>query len=550
MIKNNTNNRGASPIIGVILLIVVFVGLISILSFNIFSTGVGEVDKSYDINTNIEEHSDGIIVSVLRNENVDRLIIRHEDGSEIIIDEDMQSSYNAEFGPGKYQLIGERDNNQRVLSQKRIYKQILNITVPEEVSTNENVAYDIETNFDENEIDSYNWNFGDGTISTEENPDYEYTESDIYNIEIDVDVGDEEVSNNTNIIVDSTLPNPTEPDDTQTILDNMDGDGTESSPYIIMDDYDLQAIVEELDADYKLGRNIDASKTINWNNNAGFNSIGDDNVAFTGSLDGDSHIIEGIGINRASTSYIGLFGKTDSSMISNIGIENADITGQSEVGILVGESIASDIQNSYSTGDVVGEGSFRTGGLVGYHKDNSTISESYSNVTIQSNGNNIGGLTGKNEGSQISKSYSIGNLNGEDNNIGGLSGANTMSGEITQSYSHVDITGSGNTYVGGVIGYNKQGNIDRIYGTGLIDSDGTIGGLIGNNEDMFADSYWDEQSTALSVGIGSDSGNSENIIGLNTDEMQGESAEINMDIFNFTDIWRTNTEPDDYPILR
>lgn len=326
----------------------------------------------------------------------------------------------------------------------------------------------------------------------------------------------------------------------------MDGDGSESNPYIIRDDHELQSVTEQLDANYKLGRDINASKTVQWYNGDGFEPLGNDSTAFTGSLNGSGYIIEGISINRPSTSFIGLFGKTNSSNISNVGIENIDVTGQSEVGGLVGNSINSDINNSYSQGMLFGEGSFRAGGLVGYNKDNSNISYSYSNTKVQSDGNNVGGLAGKNENSTIIKSYSIGDVNGSNNNLGGLVGANIIGGEITQSYAQGNITGSDNIYVGGVVGYNKEGTIDRVYGTGTINSGGIIGELIGSNKDTLIDSYWDTESTNQFSGIGNDTGNTTNINGLITNKMQGSNAESNMDaFFDFTNTWTTITE--DYP---
>ena len=307
----------------------------------------------------------------------------------------------------------------------------------------------------------------------------------------------------------------------------MDGDGSESNPYIIRDDHELQSVTEQLDANYKLGRDINASKTVQWYNGDGFEPLGNDSTAFTGSLNGSGYIIEGISINRPSTSFIGLFGKTNSSNISNVGIENIDVTGQSEVGGLVGNSINSDINNSYSQGMLFGEGSFRAGGLVGYNKDNSNISYSYSNTKVQSDGNNVGGLAGKNENSTIIKSYSIGDVNGSNNNLGGLVGENN-NGTVSNSYSTGNV--SGEKEVGGLVGENSNGNISNSYWN----SDSKI---TENSKDVST-----EDSTDLSTD------NTKSAVPLTTSQMQGSSASSSMSGFDFTDTWSTVTG--DYPELQ
>lgn len=549
MITHTKNISGVTPVIGVILLVAIFTLTVSLISFNLFSSNTGVVDADIDADIDFQQHDAGVVVSVWQNENIDNLFIRYNDDEEVTIELDSQEpTTNIDFGPGSYYLIAEYDDNkQRIISTKRVAEKI-QINIPDSASTDETIQYSIDTNVNENNITSYQWDFGDGNTSSESNPEHFYSDNGTYttNITITLD-DDEELSEEKDILVDSSFSSREEPDNTGDVLANMSGSGTESNPYIILNEYDLQAVSEDLSAYYELGDNINTSNTINWNNGNGFESLGNSSDPFTGNLNGNDYIITGLGIDRPETSFVGLFGNVNTASISNVGLENIYINGQSEVGGLVGSNINGNIDNSYSTGVVEGTGNFRTGGLVGYNTDDSTISNSFSTTTIQSNGNNIGGIAGKNENSTIIQSYAISDLSGDNNNIGGLVGTN-VGGEIIQSYAQGDINGQNNTYVGSVVGYNRQGTIDRVYGTGLINSEGTIGGLVGNNEDTITDSYWDTESTNQLDSIGSNSGDATNLTGLNTVEMTGSEAEDNMTTFDFIDIWYTLNE--EYPILQ
>jgi hypothetical protein len=65
------------------------------------------------------------------------------------------------------------------------------------------------------------------------------------------------------------------------------------------------------------------------------------------------------------------------------------------------------------------------------------------------------------------------------------------------------------------------------------------------------DSYWDTKETKQTNAVGSEAGGSVvgEVEGLQTDEMQGVSAESNMSALDFTNTWETVTDPDSYPVL-
>jgi hypothetical protein len=348
----------------------------------------------------------------------------------------------------------------------------------------------------------------------------------------------------------------------------MNGTGSRESPYEISTANDLQAM-QDLSANYIVVNDIDASGTVNWNNGQGFNPIGDNDVRFTGSLDGKTSDISGLNIKRQSEFYVGLFGAIGAGgEVKNVSVINVNITGKNQVGSLVGRNYKGNISNSYSTGNVTGgynnvgglvgytykgniSNSYSTGnvtggedvgGLVGDNDKNGTISNSYSTGNVTGESYDTGGLVGENDnGSTISNSYSTGNVSGELYDVGGLVGSNNGS-TISNSYSTGNVTGE--EEVGGLVGENDNGTVSNSYSTGNVTGDITVGGLIGNSSSgSVSDSYWDINSTGQSSSAGLP-----DINGLTTSEMQGSSDSINMSGFEFTDTW--STVEGDYPELK
>ena len=125
-----------------------------------------------------------------------------------------------------------------------------------------------------------------------------------------------------------------------------------------------------LDASYRLTSNIDFSGGLAvggkypgmWSS-SGFSPIGDLSTQFTGSFDGQNHVISNLTINLPSTNYVGLFGYTTASAtLSNVSLQAATVTGLNRVGILVGQSMGT-ISNASATGAVSADRIWRrTGG--------------------------------------------------------------------------------------------------------------------------------------------------------------------------------------------
>ncbi|MCK4629386.1 MAG: PASTA domain-containing protein, partial [Sedimentisphaerales bacterium] len=222
---------------------------------------------------------------------------------------------------------------------------------------------------------------------------------------------------------------------------------------------------------------------------------------FTGSFDGNGHIITNFTYSAMNTDYIGLFGCVgDGAEIKDLGITDVSISGDDCLGGLVGKNYYGGISNCYANGTVTG----------GYDSDY------------------FGGLVGINSGS-ISNCYTTGSVSGNDF-LGGLVGLNLCS--INNCYATGTV--SGDFRLGGLVGHNVNGSISNCYATGSVSGYINLGGLVGSNRDgSINNSFWDIETSRISI---SDGGT-----GLNTEQMQNINTFLN-DGWDFIDETANGTE--------
>jgi len=276
----------------------------------------------------------------------------------------------------------------------------------------------------------------------------------------------------------------------------------------------LQCMNQSVGDDYRLTGDIDASGTSSWNGGNGFVPVGNASSPFTGSLDGDGHVVTGLTVDNTSKSDMGLLGNASGATVQDIGVENVDVSGDQFVGGLAG-AFEGTITNSYATGEVFGRAI--AGGLVGGFRGGD-ISDSNTDVFVEGETGGdfgFGGFVGgsydadtsstilEGDEANITNSYAEGKVNGSDNCcVGGFSGVLTSSGasevvRVENSYStgNVSATGCcvggfagnpGSTGGGGQLYYNSS------YATGNVDAKGCcIGGFSGLPFEnvTFIDSY-------------------------------------------------------------
>ncbi len=285
---------------------------------------------------------------------------------------------------------------------------------------------------------------------------------------------------------------------------DLEGNGTEASPYEIGNASQLQAMSGNLSANYTLVGDIDASNTSAWNGGDGFAPVGNDTDPFTGTFDGNGYAVTELTINRSETDGVGLFGVTEGT-VQQVGLREATITGGNMTGGLIGENRNGIVENSSVTGTITATNASALGGAIGLNTGESAVSGVFSSATVEgTNTTDIGGLVGNNTAdASVQRAVANGSVDGT-SNVGGLVGNNTA--EIQESFATGTVNGSG---------------------TGVEN----VGGLVGFNSDSVTDSYWDTEETNQSS---SDGGT-----GLTTAQMTGNNATVagNMDGFGFYENW-------------
>jgi len=203
----------------------------------------------------------------------------------------------------------------------------------------------------------------------------------------------------------------------------------------ISDWNDLDSIRNDLTGDYILVNDIDSSSagydthgSSNANGGSGWNPINN----FEGTLDGDGYEVRDLYISRGSTSGVGFMGSgsTNTSIVKNLGIVNADVTGSDWVGVIAGDA-RSEFTDCYCTG------------------------------TVSSNNGKAGGFVGRAYGGSITRGYTTASVSGDGGDTGGFIGESQIT--ISQSYSAGTVTGVNTLSVGGFVGQNAFGTVNDCY---------------------------------------------------------------------------------------
>lgn len=313
------------------------------------------------------------------------------------------------------------------------------------------------------------------------------------------------------------------------------GTGTSTDPFQIWTFQDLELIGTTgyaLSAYYKLEADIDASATADpsYNDGAGWLPIGTGSY-FNGGFNGGGYTISGLYINRPTTDSVGLFGETRTSNITDVILTDCDITGQNNVGGIIGYSNGeTTLTNLAVTGTV--NGVDNVGGVIG-HSYRSTHSYHHFSGTVTGSGANIGGVIGHKR-TYSTSNYSVSYLSAE----GKITGNTQVGGVIGQgeralaSYCEFDGEVTGTTDVGGIFGKNRYAPYTNCTMTGIITSANgeNVGGIAGNNylssfTDCTVDTITINASTSTRVGglVGYSSRNSGDLVGFTNCSVSGAS---------------------------
>lgn len=215
-------------------------------------------------------------------------------------------------------------------------------------------------------------------------------------------------------------------------LDDLNGEGSVESPYVVTSLCELQAVKQDLTANYILGSDIDAESTRTWYNHFGFRPIGRSKYQhgepFTGFFDGNNHTIKNLTINRPFGNNIGLFGVIGpDGIVMDLNIENFRINGDFAVGGVAGYNKKGTLKNITINNSSI-KGNNLVGGLVGWNYKKSIISNVNCERTLIFGEESIGGIVGENKGTLENVKSTLECSLGE-NKIGKYCGENR--GQIT-----------------------------------------------------------------------------------------------------------------------
>ena len=225
---------------------------------------------------------------------------------------------------------------------------------------------------------------------------------------------------------------------------------------------------------------------------------------FVGEFRGNNHKLKSVYIFEDDHDYIGIFREIGSgAKISDLHLENIQVEGRSEVGVLSGYiNGANTIENIFINDVYVdareNAGISNVGGLSGqiWNLVNPLTNIHISRAEIEANGNNVGGITGNMDSSSIEKSSFEGVIHNENytsNNYGGIAGS-----AVSVNISEVKTSGGvlGNMkFIGGLVGSGAAVTISDSYSDMFLATSETatinIGGLSGSNSSgTIDDSYF------------------------------------------------------------
>lgn len=561
-------SKGLSPVVGLILLIGLTVAISTITGVVLFD--IGKPNNPVQAGVEISETPEGVEISWMQSSTAEKIDVRiggetiatlgnvnekavigakvDEDVSVIGVDED-----------GNEQVVTTETTDYDTGSNELIEYQNLATTVSGQISINPNLEGVIVRSVEDgNVIDTDTTDStGNYNVSVSENSRLHiivdgitYNGSPLYTSSVQDVPDDQEL----NVDFDETKITTINPNGTELQVLNSKSDG-----YVTVSSIEQIQVLGGSE-NVKMLRDIDATKTEEWNGGSGFNPIGS---TFTGEFRGNGYEVQNLTINRPNMDDVGLFRKTDTADITNLTLTNVDISGKDRVGAITGESndstyrsinIKGKVSGSAETGGFIGlqyntivkevsvqgtvDGTQSTGGILGAAY-NSKLTNSYSTASVTSTGGNItGGLVGAaTDGTTIENSYATGDITGE-RLVGGSVGS--LRGSIKNSYATGDVTSDDEA--AGVIGIFYGGQIKNVYATGKITGPESYGVVAYTFEESGTGLYWNTETTGQTSDAIAPSEN-----GLTTSEMSGTTAPSNMTQFSFTDKWTTTTE---YPKLQ
>ena len=217
-----------------------------------------------------------------------------------------------------------------------------------------------------------------------------------------------------------------------------------SNPYLITTAEDLEALASIVNTGSRLGGYYKQSADITLTNE--HTAIGNSsNTSFRGVYDGDNKVIKGLLINQAEATYQGLFGRAKNATITNVIIENCDITAKKYVGGICGYASETTISNCKVSGAIKtadGVDGMYHGGIAGYIYYYKSISSCVNTASVKGNNSKsqyYGGIVGEGSWTIITDCFNAGIVEGT-SFVGSIVGSNGAS-RLNNNYHTTTTTG-------------------------------------------------------------------------------------------------------------
>lgn len=269
---------------------------------------------------------------------------------------------------------------------------------------------------------------------------------------------------------------------------DTEGEG-ESKVYLINNERDLARLAAYVNSGHEA-----EGKTFKQNANitltAAHTSIGGYiegyNRYFKGTYDGNNKTISNLIVNAPNRNFQGLFGYTSKAVIKNVTLANCNITGKQY-----------------------------TGGIVGYASTSTAIENCHVRGNIsatESDASGHGGIAGSATSTSITGCTVIGTISTSVSNdsYGGILGDASYSVTITSCENAANISGDGQNH-GGIVGrdYNSSNKFKYCLNTGVVNGNQYVGAIAGQNSSPrdFDHCYYSNQSTIKAFGTSSGSNN-------------------------------------------
>jgi hypothetical protein len=250
----------------------------------------------------------------------------------------------------------------------------------------------------------------------------------------------------------------------EALPDALAGAGSADDPYLLCVAEQLRllgGVDYPLDAAYALGDDLDASTLA-----VALPTLGEGGVAFSGSLDGQGHVI--VGLTATLFESIDVAGQVLDLRLSS----DVDASMESTSWGLLTKN------NGGTVRGVEGSGTFlaadHVGILIGTNQG--LVEDCWVGGSMTSQGAHVGGLLGVNLGTVRRSGSTVTVVGGQ--RVGGLVGRQSAPGVVEECYALGDVTG--NQYVGGLIGTVFGGEILNSYARSPLVTAVDAGGLAGD----------------------------------------------------------------------